>query len=123
MIFRSEKHSKNIQKPHNMEQKDDFIGKRVNDAKKLFGMAKEDALALMLVLSIVVNAVFIAMYINAKDEVLAVSNDLNRQIQDEIRRQVPAAVNKEVTTQVKPIADSVSTTQEKIENVIKEIVK
>lgn len=106
-----------------MEIKEDFIGKRVNDAKKLFGMAKEDALALMLVLSIVVNTVFISMYISAKDEVLTVTNDLNIRIQDELRRQIPGVVKQEVTTQVKPMKDSVGITKDNIEKVLDKLTR
>lgn len=106
-----------------MEQKDDFIGKRVNDAKKIFGMAREDAFSLLIVLLLVGNVWFAALWVGAKNETIKVVYDLNDRINEEIRRQVRPMVTQEVTEQVKPIKEGVDTVKTKAEQVFDKILK
>lgn len=106
-----------------MDGKDDFIGKRVNDAKKIFGMAREDAFSLLIVLLIVGNIVFASLWVSAKNETIKVIYSLNDRINEEIRRQVQPVVSQEVTKQVRPIKEGVDTVKNKAAEVFDKILK
>lgn len=112
-----------------MDQKEDFIGKRVNDTKKLFGMAREDAMALMLVLSIIGNIWLAALWqrsqkdlIESKDQLVQLTLNMSERINEEIRRQMRPAITQEVAEQVKPIKDGVDTVKTKAEQVFDKIL-
>lgn len=112
-----------------MEEKDDFIAKRVNDAGKIFGMARADALALMLVLSIFGNIWLGALWqrsqrdlIKAKDDLVELTLNMSERINEEIRNQVRPVITQEVTEQVKPIKEGVDTVKTKAEQVFDKIL-
>lgn len=84
-----------------MEQKDDFIGKRVNDVKKIFGLAERDFMALMLVFSLIANG-----YLGYL--VVKTNSDLNAKIVEEVRRQVPQEVDRKVNEGLEPIKQGVN---------------
>lgn len=105
------------------EQKDDFIGKRVNDAGKIFGMADKNALALMLAISIIFNFIIFNLYSNAKDEVVITNNKLTERIIEEVKRQVPKEVKDRVEERIEPIAKSVDSTKSNVDKFIERISK
>ncbi|MBE8712524.1 hypothetical protein [Sphingobacterium hungaricum] len=79
------------------ENKEDFIGKRVNDSGKIFQWIKDNPLAFLCTFLTVTNITFIWLFIGAKNENIGITNDLNKQIQDEIRAQVPGEVKKQIS--------------------------
>lgn len=102
-----------------MEQKDDLITKRVNDAGKVFGWIKENPLAFLCLCLTIIAGVFIYLFIDAKNENIALTIDLSKQIQDEIRLQAAPIVKEQVKAEVQPIKDGVSSATDKIDTLIK----
>jgi hypothetical protein len=105
------------------EEKDDFIGKRVNDVRKIFGMAERDFMALMLIISVLGNIALIYL-------LLAQSSDLNNEIKAEIRRQVDPAVESKVSTElpkqlneaVQPMKEGVEQGMQKLDTVLNKVI-
>lgn len=98
---------------------EDFLNNRVNDSGKIFAWIKENPLAFLCTFLTVTNFIFIYLYISAKNENITVTLDLNRQIQQEIRNQVPGEVKK----QIQPIKDGVDESRSKIDTIIQNITK
>lgn len=100
------------------EQKDDLITKRVNDAGKVFGWIKENPLAFLCLCLTVIAGVFIYLFIDAKNENIALTIDLSKQIQDEIRLQAAPIIKEQVKEQVEPIKDGVGSITNKVDTLI-----
>lgn len=100
------------------EQKDDLITKRVNDAGKVFGWIKENPLAFLCLCLTVIAGVFICLFIDAKNENIALTIDLSKQIQDEIRLQAAPIIKEQVKEQVEPIKDGVGSITNKVDTLI-----
>lgn len=101
------------------ENKDDFIAKRVNDSTKLFGMIEKDTKSYVILFLTALSATFIYLYISAKNENISLNSALNKQIQDEIRRQLPNEVEK----QVRPIEKGVNSATAKIDTLIQNVTR
>lgn len=93
------------------EEKDDFIGKRVNDVKKIFGLAERDFMALMLIISILGNIALVWLYIDQ-------NKSLNKQIVEEVKRQVAPAVETKVDDKLNGVVEGVDAIKNRLNNVI-----
>lgn len=93
------------------EEKDDFIGKRVNDVKKIFGLAERDFMALMLIISILGNIALVWLYIDQ-------NKSLNKQIVEEVKRQVAPAVETKVDDKLNGVVEGVDAIKDRLNNVI-----
>lgn len=91
----------------------DFLNKRTEDVnatvEKFFGLARQDWVIFMLVLSLLCN-IFLVV------EIISTTKDYSREIAEEIRRQVP----REVEQQVIPMKTKVDTLVEKVSSAIEE---
>lgn len=93
------------------EEKDDFIGKRVNDVKKIFGLAERDFMALTLIISIIGNIALVWLYIDQ-------NKSLNKQIVEEVKRQVAPAVQTKVDDKLNGVVEGVDAIKDRLNNVI-----
>lgn len=93
------------------EEKEDFIGKRVNDVKKIFGLAERDFMALLLIVSILGNIALVWLYINQ-------NTDLNQRIVDEVKSQVAPAVQTKVDDKLNGVVEGVDAIKNRLNNVI-----
>lgn len=93
------------------EEKEDFIGKRVNDVKKIFGLAERDFMALLLIVSILGNIALVWLYINQ-------NTDLNQRIVDEVKSQVAPAVQTKVDDKLNGVVEGVDAIKDRLNNVI-----
>lgn len=93
------------------EEKDYFIGKRVNDVKKIFGLAERDFMALMLIISILGNIALVWLYIDQ-------NKSLNKQIVEEVKRQVAPAVETKVDDKLNGVVEGVDAIKDRLNNVI-----
>lgn len=104
------------------ETKDDFIGKRVNDVRKIFGLAERDFMALMLVISLIGNVLLVWM-------LLSQNKSFSDQLVEEVRKQVKPAVQQEVKTElpvkleeaVQPMKDGVKQATDKVDTILQKI--
>jgi|GEM_PF-1601524 len=93
------------------EEKDDFIGKRVNDVRKIFGLAERDFMALMLIISILGNIALVWLYISQ-------NKDLNQRIVEEVKNQVAPAVQTKVDDKLNGVVEGVDAIKSRLNNVI-----
>lgn len=102
------------------EEKDDFIGKRVNDVRKIFGMAERDWLLLFLIVSIGFN-IFQAYDSRSlqkewKEEIV---NELRRDaIPQEVQKRLPQAVE----DAVQPMKEGVEQGMQKLDTVLNKVI-
>lgn len=85
----------------------DFINKRVEDinstTERWFGLAKQDWVIFMLVLSLIGNILLVV-------KIIGITEDYSNKIVEEVRRQVP----KEVEQQITPIQQNVDTVTKRV---------
>lgn len=93
------------------EEKDDFIGKRVNDVRKIFGLAERDFMALLLIVSVGFN--IYQAYTNSN-----MQERLNNRIVEEVRRQVTPVVEKKVDDKLDGVVTGVDNLKNRLNNVI-----
>lgn len=94
----------------------DFIGKRVEDSTKLFGLIEKDTKSFTILFLSITTSVFIYLWVQAKNENISL---LKAQIRIEVERQLP----QEVSKQVSPIADGWQKASGKIDTLIQNSVK
>ena len=92
-------------------EKHDFLDRKIQGVKTIFGLAERDFMALMLTLSLLLNLV---QYYDVR----RTERVLNDEIKEEIRRQAVPAIKNETSRQLEPIKSKVDTTMEKINNLI-----
>lgn len=106
------------------EQKDDFIGKRVNDVRKIVGLAERDFMALMLGISLIGNVLLVWL-------LLSQNKSFSEQLVEEVRKQVRPAVQQEVKTElpakleeaVEPMKEGVRQATDKVDTILQKISK
>lgn len=101
-----------------MEQKDDLITKRVNDAGKVFGWIRENPLAFLCLFLTITSGVFMYLFIDATKQNTALTIGFSKQIQDEIRLQATPIIKEQVKEQVEPIKDGVGSITNKVDTLI-----
>lgn len=87
----------------------DFLNRRSGDIEKLFGLAKSDWLVFAFVMSVICN-IWLGV------EVISTTKDYTKMIVEEVRKQVP----QEVDRQVSPMQSKVDTVVRKLNNAIEE---
>jgi len=97
-------------------QKDDMIGKRVNDAGKIFGWIKDNPLAFLCTFLSILCAVFVYLFVTAKNENITL---LQEQVKLELDRQLPKAIEDKVA----PMKAGVERATNQIDTLIKNITK
>lgn len=95
------------------EQKTDFIGKRVNDVKTIFGLAERDWLLLLLLASVGLN-----IY-QAQDK-----SKLQQEWKDEIVRELRRSdIPNEVEKRMRPIEEGWDQARSKIDTLVERVKK
>ena len=94
-----------------LDNKKDFLDRKFDGVKTIFGLAERDFMALMLTLSLLLNLV---QYYDVR----RTERVLNDEIKEEIRRQAVPAIRNETSKQLEPIKTKVDTTMERINNLI-----
>lgn len=107
------------------DRKDDLIGRRVNDAGKIYNWVRENPLAFLCTFLTVMNIVFIWLFISSKNENIELTSDLNSKIIEEVRRQVPRAVKEEVPavvdSKLEGVREGVDTALSKVNTIVEKI--
>ena len=100
------------------EVKQDMIDRKVDGVVKIFGLAYKDIVALVATISILLN-VFLVY------KIITMSEDLNAKIVDEVRRQVPKAVNESVPVEVdrklEGVREGVDKALNKVDTIVQKI--
>lgn len=91
-------------------ENEDYLNRRTNDVKKLWGMAREDVMALILVISLAINVVLVISLINAYKD-----------LTEERVKDLKEFTRKEVTEQLQPLQDEVTGTTETVKSTIEEL--
>lgn len=91
-------------------ENEDYLNRRTNDVKKLWGMAREDIMALILVISLAINVVLVISLINAYKD-----------LTEERVKDLKEFTRKEVTEQLQPLQDEVTGTTETVKSTIEEL--
>ena len=94
-----------------LDNNKDFLDRKFDGVKTIFGLAERDFMALMLTLSLLLN---IVQYYDVR----RTERVLNDEIKEEIRRQAVPAIKNETSRQLEPIKTKVDTTMERINNLI-----
>ncbi|SEG75744.1 hypothetical protein [Sphingobacterium lactis] len=81
------------------EQKQDMIDRKVDGVVKIFGLARQEILALVAVFFMGTTGWLLYLYISTY-------KDLNNRIVEEVRKQVPTEVSERVNEQVPAVVDS-----------------
>ncbi len=109
------------------EDKDDFIDRKINGVGKFTQWIKDNPMAFLCAFVSALLILFICLYIEAKNENIALLKSTSQQVQDEIRKQLPAelrpAVEKEVSKQTAPMREQVDTTTSQIKQIIREVIR
>ena len=82
--------------------KKDYLDRKIEGIRTIFGLAERDFMALMLTLSLVFN---IIQYFDTR----STEKELHSQIVEEVRRQAVPAIRKETSDQLKPIKTELDT--------------
>ena len=82
--------------------KKDYLDRKIDGIRTIFGLAERDFMALMLTLSLLLN---LAQYYDVR----RTERELNDEIKEEIRRQAVPAIRKETSDQLKPIKTELDT--------------
>lgn len=91
-------------------ENEDYLNRRTNDVKKLWGMAREDVMALILVISLAINVVLVISLINAYKD-----------LTEERVKDLKEFTRKEVTEQLQPLQEEVTGTTETVKSTIEEL--
>lgn len=105
------------------EQKDDLLGRRVNDAGKIFGWIKDNPLAFLCTFLTITTGTFLYLFVTAKNENIALTIDLSKQIQDEIRLQAAPLVKEQVKAEVEPLREGVNKATDKVDTLLKNLTQ
>ncbi|MNK26443.1 hypothetical protein D3C87_447790 [compost metagenome] len=109
------------------ENKDDFIDRKINGLGKFTKWIKDNPLAFLCAVLAALLFVFVWLYVSAKNENIDLLKDTSKQVQDEIRKQLPAelrpAVEQEVSKQTAPMREQVDTTTSQIKQIIREVIR
>lgn len=90
----------------------DFIGKRADDATKIFGLIERDTKSYVILFLSILCGVFIYLYIGAKNENIALLTD------NFVKKRVENALPKEVKKQIQPIEEGWEKARNKIDTLI-----
>ena len=82
--------------------KKDYIDRKIDGLRTIFGLAERDFMALMLTLSLLLN---LAQYYDVR----RTERELNEEIKEEIRRQAVPAIRRETSDQLRPIKTELDT--------------
>lgn len=82
--------------------KKDYLDRKIDGLRTIFGLAERDFMALMLTLSLLLN---LAQYYDVR----RTERELNDEIKEEIRRQAVPAIRRETSDQLKPIKTELDT--------------
>ena len=82
--------------------KKDYIDRKIDGLRTIFGLAERDFMALMLTLSLLLNLV---QYYDVR----RTERELNDEIKEEIRRQAIPAIRRETSDQLRPIKTELDT--------------
>ena len=82
--------------------KKDYLDRKIDGIRTIFGLAERDFMALMLTLSLLLN---LAQYYDVR----RTERELNDEIKEEIRRQAVPAIRRETSDQLKPIKTELDT--------------
>jgi len=82
--------------------KKDYLDRKIDGIRTIFGLAERDFMALMLTLSLLLNLV---QYYDVR----RTERVLNDEIKEEIRRQAVPAIRRETSDQLKPIKTELDT--------------
>lgn len=109
------------------EETTDFIDRKIDGLGKFTKWIKDNPLAFVCAFLTAISITFIALYIDAKNENITLLKDTGKQVQDEIRKQLPAelrpAVEQEVSKQTAPMREQVDTTTSQIKQIIREVIR
>lgn len=90
----------------------DFIGKRADDATKIFGLIEKDTKSYVILFLSIVCGVFIYLYISAKNE------NIKLLTEHFVKQAVQETLPKEVKKQIQPIEDGWDEARNKIDTLI-----
>lgn len=82
--------------------KKDYLDRKIDGLRTIFGLAERDFMALMLTLSLLLN---LAQYYDVR----RTERELNEEIKEEIRRQAVPAIRRETSDQLRPIKTELDT--------------
>lgn len=82
--------------------KKDYLDRKIDGLRTIFGLAERDFMALMLTLSLLLN---LAQYYDVR----RTERELNDEIKEEIRRQAVPAIRRETSDQLRPIKTELDT--------------
>ena len=82
--------------------KKDYLDRKIDGLRTIFGLAERDFMALMLTLSLLLNLV---QYYDVR----RTERELNDEIKEEIRRQAIPAIRRETSDQLRPIKTELDT--------------
>ncbi|MGJ1431570.1 hypothetical protein ACR79M_08335 [Sphingobacterium spiritivorum] len=102
-----------------MKENEDYIGNRVNDLGKIYKWIKENPMAFLCTVMTIIAFIFIWLFIDSKNENIRITQQMSKQITDEVRRQVPISVRE----QLQPIKDSVDNTKSNIDKLIERVTQ
>lgn len=106
-----------------MPENKDFGDRRVDNAEKVFSWIQKDTKSYVILALSLLCAYLFYLYVQAKNENIVISNDLNTKIQNEIRAQIPGAVKEEVKTQVDPLKQGVEKATGQIDTLVNKLSK
>lgn len=105
----------------------DFIDRKIDGLGKFTNWIKESPLAFLCSVLTCLLFIFVWLYVTAKNENIALQQTSSKQIQDEIRAQLPDAVKpvvkQEVSDQTADMIEKVDTTNGQIQRMLKGVLK
>lgn len=109
------------------EEKEDFIDRKIDGVGKFTQWIKDNPMAFLCAFESALLLIFIWLYVGAKNENISLLKDSSKQVQDEIRKQLPTAVRpaveQEVSKQTAPMREQVDTTTSQIKQIIREVIR
>ena len=94
-----------------MPEDKDFIDRRVGNVSTIFGLAREDAITLILVISLLCN-VWLGR------EVIIANKDWSKIVVEEVRKQAPRIIEEKVEEKLMPMRDAVDSSTNSINRFI-----
>lgn len=102
------------------EVKQDMIDRKVDGVVKIFGLARQEILALVATISILLNVYLVY-------KIITMNEDLNGKIVEEVRRQVPQAVDERVPVVVdnklEGVREGVDKALNKVDTIVQKITE